>query len=118
VVDSPDGRIAVRGLEQYPLPNVCASRALLGLKCPTCGLTRSILHLVRGHWGQSWREHRLGVVVVAVIAAQIPYRLWALRQPRRPRAQPLWVAVLGLAFIVLLLGNWLAEVVAGRAVSL
>ena len=51
----PDGRVAVRGLPQFPLPQTCASRAWLGIRCPGCGLTRSIIHLAEGDWQASWR---------------------------------------------------------------
>src|SRR5262245_43330525 len=80
----PDGRVAVRGLPAYPLPRTCGSRAWLGLRCPGCGLTRSIIHLAGGHWRASWHDHRLGGLVAAVIAFQVPYRLLALRRPDRP----------------------------------
>src|SRR5262245_43075202 len=80
----PDGRVVVRGFPQYPLPPSCASRSLLGLKCPGCGLTRSVVDVAQGQWRASWRDHRLGGLIAAVIVLQIPYRLLALRRPDRP----------------------------------
>jgi hypothetical protein len=94
------------------------SRSVLGLKCPGCGLTRSIIHLARGDWRASWRDHRLGGLLAAVVAFQIPYRLLALRRPDRLVISPRWQAILGHALIVLLIGNWLVDVVAGRVISL
>ena len=113
----PDGRVAVRGFPQYPLPPSCASRSLLGLKCPGCGLTRALIHAAEGDWRASWRDHRLGGLLAAVIALQIPYRLLALRRPDRPVIAPRWQALLGYALIVLLIGNWLVDVVAGQVIS-
>jgi DNA-directed RNA polymerase subunit RPC12/RpoP len=112
--ERPDGRVALRGLPGIPLPQACMSRTLLGLKCPGCGLTRSIIHLAEGDWQASWREHRLGGLMAVVIALQIPYRLLALRRPGRTLIGPSWQAVLGYALIALLLGNWLMELVSGR----
>lgn len=58
LVEVSDGRIAVRGFTRYPLPEGCLTRSLFGLKCPGCGLTRSIIHLAEGDWRASWRSHR------------------------------------------------------------
>jgi hypothetical protein len=113
-----DGRVAVRGFPHSPLPSICASRSLLGLKCPGCGLTRSIIQAAQGDWRASWRDHRLGGPLAAVIALQIPYRLLALRRPDRPGIAPGWQAFLGSAFLLLLIGNWLVGIVANWASSL
>ncbi len=113
----PDGRVSFRGLIQIPLPQTCFSRSWLGLKCPGCGLTRSIIHLVEGDWEASWRSHRLGIVMALVIVCQIPYRLLALRRLDRPLIGAGWQAGLAYALIALLLGNWLVELAAGRLFS-
>jgi hypothetical protein len=117
LVENPVGRVSVRGFPQYPLPQTCASQSLLGVKCPGCGLTRSIIHLAEGDWQASWRAHRLGGLMAAVIALQVPYRLLALRRPERPLIAPRWQAILGYALIVLLIGNWLVDVMAGHVVT-
>jgi Protein of unknown function (DUF2752)/Prokaryotic RING finger family 1 len=114
----PAGRVSFRGLPMIPLPQACFSRSWLGLRCPGCGLTRSIIHLAQGNWRASWQEHRLGVLMAIVITLQIPYRLLALRRPDRPLVAPRWQAVLGYALIALLLGNWLVELAAGRVTEL
>jgi Protein of unknown function (DUF2752) len=114
LVEIPGGRVALRCLSRFPLPETCMSRALLGVKCPGCGLTRSIIHMAEGDWQASWRAHRLGMVMGAVIAFQVPYRLLALRRPDRPLIAPRWLAIFGYMLIALLLTNWLVELVAGR----
>ena len=113
----PDGRVSFRGLTPIPLPQTCFSRSWLGLKCPACGLTRSIIHLAEGDWEASWRSHRLGILMALVIAIQIPYRLLALRRLDRPLIAAHWQAVLAYALIALLLANWLVELAAGRLAS-
>jgi hypothetical protein len=110
----PDGRVAMRGLPQFPLPQACASRAIFGLRCPGCGLTRSIIHLAEGDWRSSWHDHRLGGLLAIVIAFQIPYRLYALRRPARPLFSTFWLRAFGYVLIVALLANWLLDVAAGR----
>lgn len=110
----PDGRVAVRGLPQFPFPHTCASRAWLGLRCPGCGLTRSIIHLAEGDWRASWHDHRLGGLLAVVIALQIPYRLLALRRPGRPLFSTHWRTAMGYALIALLFGNWVVDLAAGR----
>jgi hypothetical protein len=114
----PDGRVAIRGLPQLALPQTCASRSWFGVRCPGCGLTRSIIHLAEGDWWASWHAHRLGGLMAVVIALQIPYRLLALRQPDRPLIAPRWQAAMAYALIALLLGNWLLDLVSGRVTTL
>jgi Protein of unknown function (DUF2752) len=118
LVEVSDGRVAVRGFTRYPLPEGCMSRYLFGLNCPGCGLTRSIIHLAEGDWRASWRSHRLGGLMAAVIAFQIPYRLLALSRPDRPIIPTRWLVLFGYLLIAMLIGNWLFNVMAGQVHSL
>jgi uncharacterized protein DUF2752 len=113
----PDGRVAVRGLPQFPLPQTCALRAWLGIRCPGCGLTRSIIHLAEGDWQASWRAHRLGGLLAIVILFQVPYRLYALHRPGRPLLSNLWLTAFAYALIAALVANWLWDLAAGRLIS-
>jgi hypothetical protein len=110
----PDGRVTLRGLPEFPLPQACASRALFGLRCPGCGLTRSIIHIAEGNWQASWHDHRLGGLMAILIAVQIPYRLYALRRPLSPPLSARSLSAIAYVMIALLLGNWLFDVAAGR----
>jgi Protein of unknown function (DUF2752) len=111
------GRIALRGLPHLPLPQTCASRALLGLRCPGCGLTRSIIHLAEGDVHASWQNHRLGGLLALALALQIPYRLYALRWPVRPLLSPLSKTLIACALCAVLIANWLVDVAGGRLSS-
>jgi hypothetical protein len=113
----PDGRVSFRGFPQVPLPQTCASRTWFGLRCPGCGLTRSIIHLAEGNWSASWQNHRLGGLMAVVIAMQIPYRLLALRRPDHPLIERRWQTMFCYALIALLLGNWLVDLAAGRVIT-
>lgn len=63
---------------------VCPSRELLGLPCPGCGLTRSLLLILRGRFGESWELQPFGyawLALAAVFAAdryvlETRQRLW------------------------------------------
>lgn len=76
------GHVAFAGLEAYPLPTVCPSR-WLGLRCPTCGLTRSVIAAMHGDAGKSLAHHPLGWAILLQIVAQIPYRSYRLLRPDR-----------------------------------
>lgn len=50
----------------HPLPfDVCVLHRLTGLACPTCGLTRSVAHLLHGDLAGSLALHPAGVLAVA-----------------------------------------------------
>jgi hypothetical protein len=110
----PEGRVAMRGLSQFPLPETCALRMWLNLRCPGCGLTRSIIHLAEGDWQSSWHAHRLGSLLAAVIAFQIPYRIYAIRKPMGRLLSNFWLAALGYVLIAALIVNWLFDLAADR----
>ena len=45
---------------------LCPSRELLGLPCPGCGLTRSILMILRGRFAESWQLQPFGYAWLAL----------------------------------------------------
>lgn len=102
-------RIAVAGLTQYPLPELCQSRVWLRQECPGCGLTRSFIHFFHGRWVASFQVHRFGWLLAVLTVLQIPYRLFAMTLPS---GSPLgkvfpWTVLIGVA--VLLSVNWLLK---------
>lgn len=118
MVEVPGGRVAVRGFPSHPLPQTCGARSLLGVRCPGCGLTRSFIHLAEGDWRASWRSHRLGWLIAALVAFQVPYRVRALLRPDRSTIPARWTGRIAWMVVALLLANWLVEVVTGRLTSL
>lgn len=50
-------------------PVICPFRALTGLPCPGCGLTRSWVYAAHGWWRESFAANPFGLVVVVGILA-------------------------------------------------
>ena len=48
-------------------PVLCPFRALTGLPCPGCGLTRSWVYAAHGWWQESFASNAFGLLVVAVV---------------------------------------------------
>lgn len=104
-------QVAFRGLLGFPLPELCGSRALFGIECPGCGMTRSILSLARGDWERSLEFHRIGWVMALVIVLQIPYRIYRLHELKSKVPNSRWPMWFGNCLIALLLINWLYDLV-------
>jgi hypothetical protein len=113
----PDDRVVLSALPEHPLPPTCLSYAWFGVKCPGCGLTRSVVHLAHGNLVDSWKAHRLGWLLAATILLQFPYRCLCLAWGGRPFFGPLLPRLYGHLLIALLLGNWLWHMI-GHAVPL
>jgi hypothetical protein len=63
---------------------MCWSRTLLGLSCPMCGMTRSVIALAHGELGASLAFHPGGVLVVLVLLGGILGAVFAAVAGRRP----------------------------------
>lgn len=107
----PDERVQFRIAPEMPLPNSCLSRSCLDMECPGCGLTRSLVCLVHGRFGASWKEHRVGWLLGLWIATQIPYRIWGVAGGRGLDVSIGTTTRMGYLLVVLLLANWAAKLV-------
>jgi hypothetical protein len=81
-------RVDARGdvtlpLVDLPLPPSCSFRLLTGHNCAGCGLTRCFVCLVRGEVTRAWNFNPAGLLVFALVMAQIPYRMAQLFRIRR-----------------------------------
>ncbi|MCK6521490.1 DUF2752 domain-containing protein [Myxococcota bacterium] len=70
------------------LPPMCALKALTGLRCPGCGLTRSFGFMGEGSPLEALRMHLFGPALWIFVAAQIPYRLMILARRLSPWNAP------------------------------
>jgi len=60
--------IPTRWLEAHPAP--CLFRALFGVRCPGCGMTRALSCALHGRWRDAWRYNPLVVVVLPLLAGE------------------------------------------------
>lgn len=56
---------------------LCPTRICTGHACPGCGMTRAIIHGVRGDFGESWRHHPLAGLVVLQLVVWLALRRFA-----------------------------------------
>lgn len=67
----------------------CTFRFLLGIPCPSCGMTTSFAHFVRGEFVSSLQANWVGTIMATVSALAIPWgiislaigRAWKTRDP-------------------------------------
>jgi hypothetical protein len=104
-----DRRIAVTGLSRFPLPELCQSRVWLGIDCPGCGLTRSLIHFFHGRWDASLQMHRFGWLLALLTLLQIPYRLAALMTSNAWPLGSTFPRAVGYGLAALLSVNWILK---------
>jgi hypothetical protein len=90
----------------------CPFKALTGLPCPTCGMTRAAHAALHLRWREALRLSPLGAVCAA---AMVPVSLvWIARslagRARRARVRPVSRRLLFGAGAALLAGNWAAVI--------
>jgi hypothetical protein len=94
-----------------PLP-ACPLKALTGIPCATCGLTRCVLALGQGRWQEALHWHPVAVVILALLPLA---GAWDLARAFRGRAHSPLPRGLGwrLLAAALLLGAWALQVARG-----
>jgi Protein of unknown function (DUF2752) len=107
----PEGRVAFRGFESYPLPHTCAMRIVLHRNCAGCGMTRGFIYLAHGRLRESLAVHPLAWLFFAAMLLQFPYRIAALRWDKPYPLGKRWPAVCGWSLIGLLLLTWCVRLV-------
>ena len=93
---------------QLGLPR-CSVRDLFGIRCPSCGMTTSWAHMVRGQVLASVRANAGGALLAIVAATAGPWMLacgirgrWLLRPPNE------WVVIgIGLTVILITVMDWI-----------
>jgi hypothetical protein len=71
----------------------------------------SLVYLAHGDWEASCRMHRIGWLMALAVLLQFPYRIVALRRADRQFLGHWFPTAVGFTLIVLLVGNWLWDLV-------
>ncbi|MBC8289788.1 MAG: DUF2752 domain-containing protein, partial [Planctomycetes bacterium] len=81
----------------------CSFEFLTSLPCPSCGMTTSFSHFVRGQWPRALRASTTAFVLALVSAAMIPWCLASLRKKhlfKVDRPDIALLTILGLLYLV------------------
>ena len=112
-----DGQgVAPLGLTSLRLPGLCPMKGLTGVPCPGCGLTRSFVATAHADLGAAFGFHRLGPLLFAAVATQLPYRLLRLLAGRYNESttpdRVIWLTANRVAAVIAigLLTSWLYDI--------
>lgn len=82
---------------------LCPLRAVTGIPCPSCGITRALAHLERGHWAEAVRLHPfaplaflLAVALVGLLVLELISGKPLIGNPLRTRRDA-WLIFAGIA---------------------
>jgi len=89
------------------LPHVCLAQSLIGIPCPGCGVTRSVLAFLAGDVSRAWSLNPGGPVLCATVAVQVPLRSMALCGLCGTRTARLTSRAMTTFVLVILFVNWL-----------
>lgn len=108
--------LSVRGQAQVlvpvlgtPLPELCMMKRMSGWGCPGCGMTRCFISLAHGDVRAALHYNPAGLLLFAVMAFQIPYRLTQLVRLRLGRSElriGFWPQVLFAILGIVMVGQW------------
>ena len=86
----------------------CSFEPVFGLPCPSCGMTTSFSHFIRGQWPSAIRANFTGFLLACLCAIQIPWCAISVRQSRlwRVSRPALTVTVVLLAVYAVAAIHW------------
>lgn len=93
--------------QQFGLPP-CVILTLTKIPCPTCGMTTSFAHFVRGQWRESAAANASGFLMAVMSLCFLPWSLislfrqewWLMRNPER------WLSGLSLGWLSVVILEW------------
>jgi hypothetical protein len=92
-----------------PIGWQCSMRRI-GLPCPTCGMTRSVIMSLHGEWRQAWDIAPGGPVLAAgLLGLAVALCLFAIRRSACPRWLRVGSAIYAAAAFSIWLGGWAAQ---------
>jgi hypothetical protein len=63
------------------IPHICLMRTVLGIPCPGCGVSHSIMAILRLNPAMAWRANPAGIAVASVFCFQLVARPVAIAAP-------------------------------------
>ncbi len=86
---------------------LCPLRAVTGIPCPSCGLTRALAHLERGHWAEALKFHPfspllflLALVLIILLLLELATRKAIIASPLKSRRSIYYVFAVVVVFQV------------------
>lgn len=95
----------------YHVPHVCLVKRYLGIPCPGCGVTGSVLAFARGDFVKAWYLHPAGVLLGLFLGLQLPLRSLALWRSGAGRVVSTISRALGSGLLACLLLIWIYRVI-------
>jgi len=93
------------------IPHVCLAKRYLGIPCPGCAVTGSVLAFARGNLVRAWYLHPAGVLSVLFLGLQLPLRALAIRRREAGRVVSMVSRIFGSVLIACLLLVWTVRVI-------
>lgn len=98
------------------MPGVCWFRNSLGIDCPGCGLTRSVISWVHLQPAAAWHFNPAGILIATLAIFSVPYSAIQLR--RLSQGKPSWwhppLIWFGLVIGLVLIGQWIYKLKFGE----
>lgn len=113
-VDANGHVAAPWGGDSASLPPLCFFQRTFHMDCPGCGLTRCFVSAAHGNLAQAWGFHPAGLLLFAVVLAQVPYRGTQIRRLMRGREEinaMAWAPWLAATLGALMVGQWIVRMI-------
>ena len=97
--------------------SICTFKRLAGVPCPGCGMTRSVLSIVDGRWGEAARFHPFGFLAVGLTIGLWIYGSASFFKPSPPILSLIGIKTAVAMGVVLAayLALWVVRLVNGSA---
>lgn len=90
----------------------CTFQVIFQWRCPSCGMTTSWAHFVRGRWRVAWRTNAGGMLLALSSAIGAPWLIGSAARGRWLLVRPNDWGLLVICFVILVvtLGQWLIRI--------
>ncbi len=98
----------------------CLVKHVIGIPCPSCGTTRSVLAMLQGNWGQALLLNPFGYIIAAILLLAPAWILYDLLSKRSTlfHAYQRLEQVMGKPYyavplVMMVLANWIWNIMKG-----